>query len=297
MPILEGVRIGPMDPDSTADFGTVGAKNSAKMLIRRHAGMHPPQLVGVISRTRQNERSRVLDMGEVREAAEGRIKDDGQEVPEGFYITGAAVRGEDDKPSQQVVSFTYQLPSGRQGKGALPYNADTVPDSVAAGDESVRIADAKKHGLPFIPQQVADALAGAKAPDEGGDDSAVQALEVERDAEKARADKAETAQDDLQRQLDELKGTVAALQEAQANLAPAGPAGPTDVDKRPVEPFDGFGSSNPQIVKERLAAAEGAEQVALAQSVLAFEQGPDGSNRATVVKAANAVLDRAPGAQ
>lgn len=291
--LLEGVRIGPMDPDSTADFGTVGAKNSARTLIRRHAAMHPPQLTGVLRRKRQAERSDALDMGEVRRAAEQRIEDEGQEVPEDFYITGAAVRGEDDAPSQQVVSFTYALPSGRQGKGALPYNSDTVPESIAAGDEAVRVADAKKRGVAWVPQQIADAFANAGAKPADEDDESIDAVlakqqvEGERDEAVQRAERAEREKGELEQRLDALSAQVAQLEAART-----GEPASTGETPRPALPFEDFEGKSADAIKERLGAAEGAEQVALAQSVLAYERGPDGSNRSTVVKAANSILDR-----
>lgn len=296
MPILEGVRIGPMDPDSTADFGTVGAKNSARTLIRRHAAMHPPQLTGKLKLKRQDERSNALDMGEVRRAVEGRIEDDGQEVPEAFYITGAAVRGEDDQPSKQVVSFTYQLPSGRQGKGAIPYDAELLPNSTAAGDEAVRVKKAKDAGVPWVPQQVSESIfkGAAKASEPGEDDDADALLaeaEKERDDAIARAEKAETAQADFQRQLDEMAGQMSALREQQATVAPTPPSADPEAGRPPL-PFEDFEGTSADTIKSRLAVAEGAEGKALAQSVLAYEQGPDGSNRSTVVKAAQSILDR-----
>ncbi|MGH2897402.1 MAG: hypothetical protein ACRDMZ_01910, partial [Solirubrobacteraceae bacterium] len=155
MALLDGVRIGPLDPDRAENMGQVGGQNTARTLIRHHVAMHPPALVGALSRERQEDRTKAVNREEAHAVIREAYEDRGEPLPDGAEITGLAVRGHEETPERQVLTFTYSTPNGRSGKGAVPYRGGGLDKSIAAGDEAVRIAELKAAGLPWQPGAVA----------------------------------------------------------------------------------------------------------------------------------------------
>jgi hypothetical protein len=144
---LPGVKVGPLDPDSTSQFGTVSQTNSARTLIRLHTQMNPPALRRALTRSRDDERTLGLDMDEVREYLGGLSRDNGDPlVPEGAQVEGAAVRG-DRIAGPQVLTFQYRLPSGRVGKWHAPYHEDALPNSFEQGSQLARVKQMKDRGV------------------------------------------------------------------------------------------------------------------------------------------------------
>lgn len=293
---LEGVKIGPLDPDRGEMFGQVGANSTARQLIRHHAAMHPPALVAALSRVRQAVRSDALDRGELESAVADYYAGMGEALPDGAIIDGAAVRGEDDG-RQQVVTFTWLVPvseggSGRSGKGFVPYDADHLPGSVAAGNDAVRIAKLKEAGLPWHPEAVSREVAGIAGTGVAGDAPADPALAEENAS--------------LREELEELKARLAEIEatpqpfassagggsgvaaspmtpEGGSVLVPGtrGPDAPAD------EPWEGYDGTNADDVRKHLRDSDDPE---LARRVLTFEQAH--ANRGTVISLANQIIDR-----
>lgn len=140
------VKVGPLDPDVTSDFGQVAAKSTARQLIRLHSQAHPPQLVQALARPLDAPRTKGLSLDEVREYLAGEELENGDPlVPEGATVVGASVRGSAD--SEQVLCFTYRLPSGRTGKWHASYNGDVLPESYDAGSELTRVHEMKERGV------------------------------------------------------------------------------------------------------------------------------------------------------
>jgi hypothetical protein len=147
MSALPGVKVGPLDPDSTSQFGTVSQSNSARQLIRLHTQMNPPGLRRALSRPRDDERTLGIDIDEVREYLDGLKRENGDPlVPEGAVVVSAAVRG-DHLAGQQILTFSYRLPSGRVAKWHAPYNADVLPDSYDNGSRLSQIKTMKDRGV------------------------------------------------------------------------------------------------------------------------------------------------------
>lgn len=143
---LPGVKVGPLDPDTTSDFGQVAQRNSARRLIRLHAQAHPAELTRQLSRPLDPERTKGLDLDEVRSYLDGQELENGDPlVPDGARVVGASVRG--DRDTEQVLTFTYLTPSGRTAKWHAAYDADGLPDSVEAGDELVKVREMKDRGV------------------------------------------------------------------------------------------------------------------------------------------------------
>jgi hypothetical protein len=188
-PNLPGLRVGPLDPDRGENLGQVGGQSTARRLIRHHVAMHPPALMRALNRTRQDARSEAVDREEAEELIRELYRDAGEALPEDSQIKGFAVRGDDEAPGEQVLTFTFTTKSGRTGKGFVPYTHDDLSRSRAAGDEAVRIAKLKEAGLPWAPSEAALAAAGIRGsgvgrPDDFDDEDA-GALEA---AEAAIAD-------------------------------------------------------------------------------------------------------------
>lgn len=310
---LEGVRVGPLDPDRGEMFGQVGASSAARQLIRHHAAMHPPALVAALGRTRQKERSDALDRVELREAVADYYSEAGEALPEGAVITGAAVKGEDDA-GQQVVTFTWVVPveaggSGRSGKGFIPYDAEHVPQSFALGNDAVRISKLKEAGLPWHPEAVSREVAGiagtgvpADVVDAGALDDALQENATLRDE-----------LTDLRAQLARIEGQQQPVSPASAGggsgvaaspmVAEGGSAmitgtrGPEDEppagevpdagEGGPQQPWPGYEGENADVVRRKLRESD---DPGLARSVLTYEQA--NANRGTVISLANQLLDR-----
>jgi hypothetical protein len=143
---LPGVKVGPLNPDSTAEFGQVSGTTSARSLIRLHTRAHPPALVQALSLKLDPERTKALDLEEVEDYLAGEKLENGDPVvPKDARVVGCAVRGERDGP--QVLTFVYALPSGRTAKWFADYTEDALPDSYAEGTENVRIDELRKRGL------------------------------------------------------------------------------------------------------------------------------------------------------
>lgn len=145
---LPGVRVGPLDPDATESFGQVSKRNSARQLIKLHGQMYPPALKRALVRPRDDARSEALDHDEVVKYIAGLTHENGDPViPEGAeYVPGsAAVRGE--RRGEQILTFLYQLPSGRTGKWHAPYSKDVLPTSHDQGTERVRVEEYRERGL------------------------------------------------------------------------------------------------------------------------------------------------------
>lgn len=147
---LPGVRVGPLDPESTAGFGQVSAQNSARQLIRLHRQLHPPALLRSLARPRDEAHSQAAleNLGAVQSYVDGLTLENGDKVlPEGGRVNGAAVRGE--SATGRVLTFTYSLPSGRTGTWHAPYNRDVIPEVFDAGERFKASERAKREGLPL----------------------------------------------------------------------------------------------------------------------------------------------------
>lgn len=284
---LPGVKIGPLDPDRTADFGQVSASTSARQLVRHHAAMYPPELRRILSLKRQEERSKALDPDEVEAAVHASFEDDGQDVPEELAITGASVRGEDD--SAQYVTWTYRVKSGRTAKGAVEYDSDAFSTSIEAGDEAAAIAKAKEAGLPWIPQATAEALRGegkgkSKSKSKGG--NAGDAAEAKRLADENEG---------LRGQLDDLQQRLAAVEGQAPSIAQTGPeagaAGTPEGEPTATVP-DGYDDANAADIRQKISAGE-YDRPTL-EAIVAYERV--NANRSTVVSAAEQKLDSTAGA-
>jgi BMFP domain-containing protein YqiC len=205
-PVLDGVRIGPIDPDRGENFGQVGGSATARQLIRHHVALTPPALAAALRRKRQDERSDAIDLDEAESYIRGFYEDAGEPIPEESEITGMCVRGIEEQPKLQVLTFTFTTKGGRSAKGFVPYRVDALSRSFAAGTEAVRIKKLKDAGLPWAPSEAALAAAGITGTGVPPSDSDPQ------DAEQAR-EELEDDRDDLAERVAELE---AQLQAAQA---------------------------------------------------------------------------------
>ena len=143
---LPGVRVGPLDPDVTAEFGQVSKDKSARQLIKLHARMHPQELTRALVRPLDPERTKGLVMEEVRGYLAGLELDNGDPaVPEGAEVVGAQVRGPRDRT--QTLTFTYRIPSGRTAKWYTDFDPAELPESADAGDQLVTAAEMKERGV------------------------------------------------------------------------------------------------------------------------------------------------------
>lgn len=144
---LPGVKVGPLDPDATESFGQVSGKHSARQLIRLHTQLNPPHLKRALARPRDDARSKAVleNLDEVTEYVSGLTHDNGDPMlPKGARVNGASVRGEF---GNQVLTFTFELPSGRVGKWFAPFNRDVLPESFDAGAEYHRVQEMKDRGV------------------------------------------------------------------------------------------------------------------------------------------------------
>lgn len=299
---LPGVRIGPLDPDRAENFGTVAAgANSARQLLRHHVAMHPPQLVRALSAKRHEERTAALDRDEAEDAIRRYYADaDGEDLPDDARITGVAVHGEDDD-ADQWLGFTYELPSGRSGKGFVPYSDDYVPNSIEDGHEAVRIAEAKKSGLPWEPKfqraresdELSREVSGRRRrrTDDDDDDDAEKAELRDRVAElESRLAEVEATPPEPDPDSPEAgtppsdSGVVGSPQNTEGG---SGDVPAPDDESEDDEPFDGYDSMNAPDLRRRIGemSREEAEQVA------AYERAHQ--DRSTVVSAAEQRVDRA----
>lgn len=249
---LPGVRVGPLDPEATADFGHVGKGNRARELIRRHALAHPVALQQAHGRKLHEERTKGLDLDEVRANVE---LPDG--VPDGSEIVGAAVRGEETDPRGLVVTYVFRTPKGRTGKWHADYDEDVLPASAAEGDRRVAVKDAKEAGLPFDVE-----TSGPRDYATGG--ARGQALERENQRLKQRLD-------ELARELTELRQSTLGEDEGGAAEEPVVPS---------EEPFDGYDEMDADKLRSVLRHSDQETR----DRVLEYELRH--KNRRTVVQAA-----------
>lgn len=325
MAVLDGVRIGPLDPDRAENFGQVGGQSTARQLIRHHVASHPPALVGALSRVPNEERSRAIDKDEAEELVRSAYEDRGEPLPEESTLKGFAIRGDDDAPELQVLTFVFETKNGRTGKGFVPLNEEArsaLTNTFEAGDEAVRIKKLKDAGLPW------EAKATAQ--------------------NEARADRRKlAAADDLRSEVEELRERLARIESQAETVAQASAGGGSGVASSPQTPEggsasvpgtrgpeqdaggdpdggpdggegegDGGGNAGPEDPQQLASdiGLTGSYDDAKAQDiraklrdqrdpetarrVLAYETRSDGGqNRSTVVAAANEVLDRPPAAE
>lgn len=304
---LEGVRVGPLDPDRGEMFGQVGGVGSptaARKLLRHHQLMHPPALIAALNGARQEARSLTIDRDELEAAVERYYDEAGEALPDGAEITGTAVKGEDDSRSQ-FVTFTWVVSvenggSGRSGKGFVPYTSRYVPKSIAAGDQAVRVAKLKEAGLPWTPEAVQAEAAGIHG-------TGVPAVDPER--ERLEADNARLDEENELLVVDKeaLQARIAAIEEQLAALTAKEPEPPQDAETpepvlaQPVEPAEpaavvdaepwpGYEDDTADKIRSRLKSVERP----VVEAVLAYEMAHN--NRTSVVGAANQILDRSPAA-
>lgn len=152
---LPGVKVGPLDPDATREFGQVAQANSARTLIRLHRQMYPPQLQRALARPLQEGHSKAvyehLD-GAVAEYVKGLAHDNGDPViPEGSELVGANVRG--DRATGMVLTFQFRLPSGRIGKWFAPYIPERLPETHELGSHYTKLHQMKEQGLVAFDQE------------------------------------------------------------------------------------------------------------------------------------------------
>lgn len=285
MAVMDGVRIGPLDVDKGESFGQIGGQTAARRLIRHHTAMNPPALTAALSRVRQDARSDALDREEAEENIRAWYEEHGEALPEDSKITGYAVRGDDEAPELQMVTFTFTTKGGRTAKGFMPYR--DLSQSVKAGDIAVARAKAIDSGHPV------EAPAGA------GDSAELRELRGLVEALTARLadvedreplDPAELARELRAAMAEDAAPDVGATGLPDGDAAPAPPVEHVPETDELVEPWEGFEGMQAQLVRQRLAESKDPD---VAKRVLAWETRPDGGpNRRVVIAAANAILDR-----
>lgn len=267
---LPGVKVGPLDPDRTADFGQVSAANNARTLIRLHTQMYPQVLVAALAKKQDVQRSQGLDIGEVRDYLGGLSLENGDPaVPEGAEVVGANVRGERDR--EQVLTYTVRHASGRTAKWFAPYSEDVLPESYAEGDERVHLHELREKGLVAT-------QAGSAAGERGTTRSASEAgdIRLARENDKLR-ERLEAAQ----RELEQVR--AGASEDGESGDEP-GSREPTSAQEPPFEDYDDEKSA--ELVK-RVKDEEGTSREEV-QTILDYERVHQ--NRKTVVAAAEARL-------
>lgn len=220
---LPGVKVGPLDPEATADFGQVGKGRRAATLIRRHTQLYPLPLRKALARRLNAERSDGVDLDEVRDAIE---LPDG--LPDGTEIVAAQVRGLEGEG--HVLTYTYRTPSGRSAKWFAEYDDEVLPSTVSEGDRRVRVKDAKEAGVPPDPER-----SGPRDNVSGG----------------ARGQALERRNQELQRRLDELSRELTELRQSQRQAAES-----PEVEVPSDEPFDGYDELTVDELRPRLAEAD-----------------------------------------
>lgn len=207
---LPGVKVGPLNPDKTAEFGTVDARNSARDLVKLHARLYPADLRGVLLMPFNAARSHALVDEEVAKAVESsRDRRGGRIIPEEAEVVGANVRGAEDKP--KYITFTYALPRqdggegpGRTGKAFIPYDEELTPDSVEAGDRRARIAELRAEGIGGETVGMMELFAQLLSSQRGGTADGEEGDLTERVAElEASAERERRAREDAEERLAE----------------------------------------------------------------------------------------------
>lgn len=250
---LPGVRVGPLDPDSTAAFGQVGVANTARAVLRLHAQMHPPELRRALVRPLDDERTKGLDPDEVAEYLGGLTHANGDPyVPEGARVVGAAVRG--DRDTGHVLTFTYRTASGRTAKWHAPYNDEALPDSYQAGAENKRLKDLQGRGIAswdsegthtqFLQRQLAQSRAEVRrlrGHIETGDpgevtDQVGDEYEMPPNADVAGSENLAEDNETLRRERDELAAQVAEYQRREDRANAGAPDERSDDERADGEP-------------------------------------------------------------
>lgn len=306
---LPGVKVGPLDPDSTAGFGHIASHNNARQLIRLHRQMHPPELLRALARPLDEARTKGIDLDEVGEYIGGLSHPNGDPVlPQGARVSGAAVRG--DRQTGQVLTFTYTLPSGRVGKWYAPYGPEELPASFDAGAEFAKVAEMKDRGVvafdsegtqtEILRRQLAEsrreAAALRRAAERRG--TADDVVGPGDSAELDTRDSANIAEENeqLRREVQELRERFA----QQENLEGAGggfvPTGGLEQDFPPRDnvasadpPFEGYDDLKADDVCKRLKAGETSDEER--RAILDYERTH--ANRKSVVGAAEESLSSA----
>lgn len=145
---LEGVRVGPLDPDATESFGQVAQGNTARQLIRLHRQLHPPELVRALARPLDEAHTKAAkeSLEEITDHLGTLEFPNGDPlVPSDAKVIDAAVRG--DKATGQVLTFQYVMPSGRVGKWYTEYHEDDLPEAYSAGQEYAKVREMKDRGM------------------------------------------------------------------------------------------------------------------------------------------------------
>jgi hypothetical protein len=271
---LPGVNVGPLDPDRTASFGQVSGRTSARQLIRIHAQAHPLVLQKALARKLDDERSKALDMDEVRDYLDGvELPNGDPAVPDGAEVVGASVRGERDQP--QVLTYTFRIEeSGRTAKWFADYNESVLPKSYAAGSDRVHLAELRERGVAVTESSI---------------DTAPK--RTRREAPKDDAEKAE-----LLRRVEAAERRVAELEaeepdadasaEAEAEREAAEAEQPDEGAAAAEPPFEGYEDVNAAEMVKRIKADDTPDEEV--QAILDFERTH--ANRKSVVGAAEVAL-------
>lgn len=299
--VLPGVKVGPLDPDRTADFGQVSAKNSARTLIRHHAASYPQSLTQALAKKLDEARSKALygNLGEVEAYLRGfKLGDGSSALPDGAVLEGAQVRGERDR--EQILTFTYRIASGRSVKWWAPYDRDELPEAAAEGDENVALAEARERGVAIgfgdaHTESLLRENARLRAQLDSGAPAPAPAPEAEAPEGDGDGDGGEpdAEKDELTARIAELEAQLA---EAQADGAPEGDGDggdggdgeqPSNAAAEP--PFEGYDDVGANDLKRRVKAGEwDAEALG---AILAYESTH--ANRSGVKAAIEAQLGNA----
>lgn len=291
---LPGVKVGPLDPDATAEFGTVDAANNARILIRRHSRQMPPQLRNALLRPFNEPRSLALDDDEVAEYVE-----DSDVLPdEATYVPGSAnVRGDESDRKPLILAFVYETKGQRTGKAVLPYGLkemdldddddDPLSASREKGDRLVGLANARRQGLGAsteVAQILAEALQGVRPAGDGASSAeadealAEQVRQLSEQVEGLR-EQAEGQDEKLREEAEALRAEVEALRAERENP----------------EPFEGFKDASVERIEEvidetdDLAVREVLKRDIRAAEEASVERGERDKPRQGVVKATEPV--------
>lgn len=302
---LPGVKVGPLDPDATSGFGQVAARNSARQLIRLHRQMYPAALKRALVRPRDDARSSTLDHEEVAAYVGGLTHPNGDPVlPDGARVVpgSAAVRG--DRRAGQVLTFAYELESGRVGKWYAPYLPEHLPQSHEAGEEAARIAQLREQGLVAydsegtrveilqrhnaeLRREVNSLREFVHSGGEGEPPASGAAVDTRDQAN--IADENERLGREVQ-ELRERLGQYEALQAAQGGGVPMGGVGetlpPSDTVASADEPVEGYDALNADQAKKLLCDESTDNETR--QRILEYERTH--ANRSTVVAAGEKAL-------
>jgi hypothetical protein len=287
---LNGVKVGPLDPDVTRDFGTIAKGRTARQLLNLQRRMHPLELTNALRKKYDEPRSQALDFDEIEAALAG-------EIPDGCEIVGANVRGQRDR--DKILTYTLRTPSGRTVKWFTEYDAERFPASVEAGDEATAVAQARERGLPAQMQShharsvevenarlrrklqdLQAAVEGRVAPGaavEEDDREELSSLDEELSVDEAR-DRADQAERDAAASAERIAELEAQLAAANAALSGGGAAltGADDQggDEGPLdEPWEGYDGLTIDDVKSHLSGIEDDEERAeVARTAYAYEE-------------------------